>query len=149
MAHRQKNEDARVIEDDDAIGATLAHYAGPTPDAQAMANATLVVWQLIRTHLTPMIGERGVDVLLSRALHLASTTYAGLGIDGIHDSIELQRHVQAALAGQTADRAGQASHCLLTIFTELLADLIGDSLTARLLAPVWATPPDRTEESAP
>ena len=43
-----------------------------------------------------------------------------------------------------------ASFALLVTFTELLATLIGESLTDRLLDPVWAPPkPEARQETAP
>jgi hypothetical protein len=44
------------------------------------------------------------------------------------------------LTGQLASTAAEASYMLLLTFTELLATLIGESLTTRILAPVWAPP---------
>jgi hypothetical protein len=46
----------------------------------------------------------------------------------------------ACLAAQHTGTAQEAAFTLLLTFTELLATLIGESLTERLLAPVWARP---------
>jgi hypothetical protein len=46
----------------------------------------------------------------------------------------------ACLASQHTAAAAEAVYALLLTFTELLATLIGESLTERLLAPVWARP---------
>jgi len=44
----------------------------------------------------------------------------------------------ACLAAQQTAAAAEAAGALLLTFAELLATLIGESLTERLLAPVWA-----------
>ncbi|MEJ1962285.1 MAG: hypothetical protein WDO56_12345 [Gammaproteobacteria bacterium] len=91
--------------------------------------------------LAPVIGARGVDVLFRRALHLTSTAFPWLQLARDHEGgIAVLESVTMRLAGQEASSAAEASHALLVTFTELLATLIGETLTERLLGPVWAPP---------
>ena len=119
----------------DAIRATLTQRAGGDPDASAIAEATLNTWHQVAARLAPVIGARGVDVLFSRSLHLTSSAFPWLAITGDHgDSAALLASLKARLAGRETDAATEASHALLVTFTELLATLIGESLTERLLS---------------
>ncbi len=123
----------------EAVGLTLARRRGPTGHAQAVADATVETFREVAARLSPVVGDRGVDVLLRRALHLTSTAFPWLDLaqeegDGAAPLTALHAHLATRDARSAAD-AGQA---LLVTFTELLATLIGTPLTRRLLAPVWA-----------
>lgn len=135
----------------EAIRGTLAQGAGDSPDATAIAEAALDTWRRVADRLTPVIGARGVDALFSRSLHVTSKTFPWLAVagdDGSHAA--LLTGLKARLADQETAAAAEASHALLVNFTELLATLIGASLTGRLLAPVWLlSPPEPEQESAP
>ena len=129
----------------------LAQSAGEAPDASAIAEATLSTWRQVMDQLAPVIGARGVDALFSRSLHVTSKAFPWLAMAG-NDGNGAARlaSLKARLAGQETAAAAEASHTLLVNFTELLATLIGASLTERLLAPVWLPPPPESEqESAP
>ena len=134
----------------DAIRASLAQRAGDDPDASAIAQATLDIWQQVAERLEPVIGARGVDALLGRALYLTSRSFPWLAMTGNGgESPILLASFQTRLAGGETIAAAQAGHALLATFTELLANLIGESLTERLLAPVWVAPsPDPERKNA-
>jgi hypothetical protein len=125
----------------EAIRTTLGQRAGRLPDADATAEATAVTWRLLATQLAPVIGARGLDVLFSRALHQTSAGFPWLtvAVDRGGSASPLPS-LMVCLTGQHAATAAEASYTLLLTFTELLAVLIGESLTTRLLAPVWAPP---------
>jgi len=135
----------------EAIRGTLARSAGDSPDASAIAEATLNTWRQVTDRLAPVIGARGVDALFSRSLHVTSKTFPWLAMAGNDgSSATLLASLKLRLAGQETAAAAQASYSLLVNFTELLATLIGASLTERLLAPVWRPPsPESEQESAP
>ncbi|OGT95774.1 MAG: hypothetical protein A2X80_01075 [Geobacteraceae bacterium GWB2_52_12] len=88
--------------------------------------------------LTPVIGVKGVDMLFKRTLHVTSLTFPWLAIaEGHKNSDALLADLKARLASRETEDAVEASYTLLVTFTELLATLIGLSLTERLLRPVW------------
>jgi len=136
---------------DEAIRGTLAQGAGEAPDASAIAEATLNTWRQVMDRLAPVIGAGGVDALFSRSLHVTSKTFPWLAMAGNNgSSAALLASLKVRLAGQETAAAAEASDVLLVNFTELLATLIGASLTERLLAPVWRPPsPESEQESAP
>jgi hypothetical protein len=96
---------------------------------------------LVATQLAPVIGARGFEALFGRALHMTSTTFPWLEV-GANRSVGASPlpSLEGCLAGQNPAAAAEASYTLLLTFTELLTTLIGESLTTRLLAPVWASP---------
>jgi len=133
----------------EAIRTALAQHAG-LPGADVMVEATAATWRLVAAQLAPVIGARGFEVLFGRALHMTSTTFPWLVVSADHGGSEspLPR-LERCLARQDPAAAAKASYTLLLKFTELLMTLIGESLTARLLAPVWAGPSlSSTQESA-
>lgn len=126
----------------DVIRETLARHAGDSPDTKAIAAATLDTWHQVSARLAPVIGARGVDALFSRALYLTSVNFPWLAISAEQgDSASQLASFGARLEVQETAAAMGAGQALMTTFVELLASLIGESLTARLLNPVWERPP--------
>ena len=127
----------------------VAQCAGSVLDATAIAAATVAIWQQIAARLTPVIGARGVDVLFNRTLHLTSMSIPCLAIVGDRGrgTVPIDG-IGARLGRQDAPVAAAASREFLFTFTVLLATLIGDSLTDRLLGPVWALPVPASERES-
>ncbi len=125
----------------EAICGTLAHRAGAAPDAGAVAQATVEIWQQMAQCLAPVIGARGVDALFGRSLLLAGKNYPWLAVAGIRGGsdtalVELRSCIESREPAVAVD----AGCNLLSVFTVLLAGLIGDALTGRLLDAVLSPP---------
>ena len=131
----------------EAIRRTLAQGAGEALDANVIAEATLSAWRQVVARLAPVIGAHGVDVLFSRSLHVTSKTFPWLVMvqNGGNSAAQLVS-LKACLADRESTAAAEASYALLVNFTELLATLIGTSLTERLLTPVWLPPSPKSEQ---
>jgi hypothetical protein len=88
--------------------------------------------------LSGVIGQRGCAALFQRSLHLASSDYPWLGAaySGAAESGAFGA-LRSVLAQQTPEQAAAAHDSLLQTFLDLLADLIGESLTRRLLQAAW------------
>jgi hypothetical protein len=100
------------------------------------------MWRLVVAELTPVIGARTLDVLYSRALHQTSSVFPWLSVAVDRGgSASPLPSLMACLARQHSAAATEASFMLLSTFSDLLTLLIGESLTVRLLAPVWVGPP--------
>lgn len=124
----------------EAIQGTLAHRVGGPPDASAVAEAILSIWRKVVAQLEPVIGGRGVDVIFERSLQMASAAFPWLAIAGAHEgSAALLASLKVRLEGREPNDAAEAGYTLLVAFTELLATMIGESLTVRLLEPVWVS----------
>lgn len=134
----------------EAIRGALARGAGEAADARAVAEATLRTGREMSARLAPVIGARGVDVLFGRALHLTSAAFpwlAGTALDA-DEGAQLERAGRRLGAAEPAV-AAEAGSALLLTFAELLESLIGESLTGRLLDPVWAPPSPASEKGNP
>jgi hypothetical protein len=66
------------------------------------------------------------------------------GEDGASDVVFAR--LREVLARQERTVAAEASYTLLVTFTELLATLIGESLTETLLSSVWVPASPRTDQ---
>jgi hypothetical protein len=129
------------------IRRVLISQAGTAPDAGMVAEATLNIWRQIAALLTPIIGDRGVEVLFRRALQLTSRAFPCLVVsEDQGDRAVLLANLKAKLAANATNDAMEAGHALLVTFTELLSNLIGESLTERLLSPVLASPAPISEQ---
>lgn len=115
--------------------------AGSAADASAVAEASIITWHAVNLRLAPVIGVQGVDVLFRRSLHLTSKTFPWLVVAGYEGSNKvLLTSLQARVASCETELAIEASVALLATFSGLLESLIGESLTERLLAPIWMPP---------
>lgn len=130
----------------EAIRTMLVRRTGSACDASVIAETTIDIWHQMAARLAPVIGARGVDVLFNRALHQTSTAFSWLPVTGGHEGSVLRlTSLKTHLAGQETATALQGSSALLSTVTELLANLIGESLTERLLYSIW-TPPSPVSE---
>lgn len=126
----------------EAIRIMLMQRTGSASDTNAIAQATVDIWHQMAAQLAPVIGARGVEVIFSRALHQISSAFPWLAIAGDQGDIAARlATLKAHFAGQDTATAAHGSSALLWTVTELLATLIGESLTERLLDPVWAPSP--------
>lgn len=131
----------------EAIRRTLAYHAGDIADASAIAEATLIIWHQMASRLLPVVGARGVDVLLDRSLYLTGNVSPLLAnsVDQ-GDRVAVLANIKTRLAGSQTNTAAEASYALFTTFSELLISLIGEPLTERLVGPVWSPPLPATEK---
>jgi hypothetical protein len=100
----------------------------------ALSDELLCPWQGIAAHLSPLIGESGFCALFLRTTRLVEKEFDWLASTESSKSIE--RSLRAL--GASYDSLGplEARACnatLLNTFTKLLADLIGEAITLRLL----------------
>lgn len=128
------------LDDRDRITEFLQGKVAAGASARQVADAVAEALQGIDEELTPVIGQRGVAALYKRALHLATQAHPWLPVaqEGIRAAMDLGA-LTTGLAQRESPDAAAAGAALLQTFHELLARLIGASLTERLLRPVWAT----------
>ncbi|MDR3670922.1 MAG: hypothetical protein P4L36_08760 [Holophaga sp.] len=128
-----------------AIRSALTQRLGPGTGAQA----ALGLWRDLALCLAPMIGTGGFDALFLRSLHLTLPAFPWLAGEPAERPVSLAG-LRARLESSDPDAAAEASLAMLVTFTDLLAIMIGQSLTDRLLDPVWAPPaPASSQETAP
>ena len=109
------------------------------PNAREVAEVIVSAWRESEDALCPIIGRGGVDALYRRSLLLTARSYPWLAEakspgPTITD-LELLKAVLIRQDRASADAGGRALH---QTFHELLANVIGESLTDRLLRSTWA-----------
>ncbi len=125
-----------------AIRKTLAQSAGEGSNARTVAEVAHSTWCEVTTHLAPVIGAGGVDALFHRSLHITRRSFPWLAVNGHNgNSAALFASITTSLASGDPDAAIEASSEFLLNFIELLTSLIGNSLTDRLLGPVFKLSP--------
>ncbi len=101
-----------------------------------IAERASTTWRHFDTVLSPIIGHGGVAALYRRSLFLVRAVHPWL--PGAHagalDPAEFAE-LESAVSGQSSHDAGVATEALVNNFRDLLSDLIGPSLTERLLRP--------------
>jgi hypothetical protein len=97
------------------------------------------VWTDLAEHLTPLIGAGGFCALYGRAARLAAAAdHWPDVVNGVRSVESLLLSINSNLASIAPEHAAVANFALLDSFTKLLAGLIGDGLTIRLLKSAWA-----------
>lgn len=106
---------------------------------ELIAGVVTDIWTEIERVLQPIVGHRGVAALYHRSLRVttAARPWLSPAYPGLLADIDLDA-LRAALVAQTPAEASAGALDQLEAFCTLLASLVGASLTARLLAPVWA-----------
>lgn len=119
--------------------APLAGRLGADAGIEQVVGAILAVWGEIEVVLAPIIGQRGVAALFHRSLQLSSAQYPWLrvGSGNALDAVDTAA-LEAALQQQSTVIAAAAGAALLQSVHDLLAGLVGATLTSRLLHSVWA-----------
>jgi hypothetical protein len=104
-----------------------------------IAQRTAALWRAVDGELSPVIGRRATEALHRRALFLARANLAWLPQPKEHDTLEdCLAQLSSALATRSVDEARLAMHALELGFHDLLASLIGPSLTTQLLRSAWS-----------
>jgi len=104
------------------------------PDSPAGSSALLQPWRRIAQHLCPLIGESGFCALFGRAVHVIGPDHAWLAPQQpCRAPDQLFAALEERMGLVDADHAAAANEALLQTFTQLLAALIGERLTRRLL----------------
>lgn len=130
-----------MASDDPPFQSTIDQLAGASMDAARTGDTAAIIWRRIEGALWPIIGHAGVAALFKRSLYLARGEHPCLAVmfdaKCAPNDFVLLRETLA----QQPDAAAAAAHAgLLRVFVGLLTNLIGRSLTERLLRSVWDHP---------
>jgi hypothetical protein len=108
-------------------------------DTAQVAETVLLLWAEIVAVLHPIVGHRGVAALYNRSLSLSTVAHPWLPSDpaGLLAALDLVA-LRTAMLQQTAAEAGAAADTQFRTFHTQLANLVGGTLTERLLGAVWA-----------
>jgi hypothetical protein len=97
-----------------------------------------LLWQRLCVELVPIIGDGGFASLYARSVNLAGAKFPWI----LNTETRQPLHASfsefiASLNNREATEAGEAIITLLIVFTDILATLIGLSLTTRILCSAW------------
>lgn len=118
----------------------LSHRVAAGGDAAQIADTVVATWKAIDTALSPIIGHGSVAVLYMRSLCLMVRPHPWLAItcEGAHVDMDMEALKSVLIERSSADAALAGGEILQT-FYELLASLVGPSLTEQLLRSVWTS----------
>ncbi len=141
MANSSANTSAPPATSSDGARIRASLASGGT-DAAQIAAALIAICARIDIALSPIIGARGVAALCKRSLHIAAQTH--LWLVGSNEDLQAaldHSTLRAAVAGQDSTEAAAGAQFLLQTFCVVLGQLVGDSLTERMLRSVWKDSP--------
>ena len=121
--------------------AIFARLGAEGADAGRIADPAVTTWRGLEAAFSPLIGQRGFAALFKRCLFLARTDHPWLA--AVYEGTQAPGDFTAlatALSQQTVSSAVGANSAMLQTFYDLLANLIGDALTQRLLRSVVEQP---------
>jgi hypothetical protein len=128
---------------EDMTNSTGTH--NPAPGSSELVQP----WRHIAQQLCPLIGDSGFCALFGRAVHVVGPEHAWLAPHQSCRSPELLfASLEQRMAAVDAKRAAAANDTLLRTFTQLLATLIGEALTQRVLSTAMATAKTTVEPQA-
>ena len=114
----------------------------PAPAHAGDERPGMAPWRRISEHLVPLIGELGFCALFRRAARLLAARYVWIDADASSKSaVALLAALEQAMGAIDAAEARIANEELLATFTRQLSAMVGDALTARLLATATDCPP--------
>lgn len=109
-----------------------------TQHAEKVVDAEIELWEQIAIQIISIVGEGGFNSLYARSAFLTRATFPWLET-GLTSPQAAQRFagLKLSLDGQTPAQASAANRLLLITFTDILASLIGEQLTNRILRTAW------------
>jgi hypothetical protein len=113
--------------------------SGLTSSHKEMAvDEAIQLWQLLASKLILIMGEIGQNALYTRTLCLTQPNFPFLKNASMEYGLDIRlESLKKCLAEQSLVLALQANHQLLVNFTDILATLIGEELTLRILRSAW------------
>lgn len=104
------------------------------------ADAGADLWRKMAAQLILIIGSGGFDSLYARSVYLGRATYPWLAAgSGPSETDHRFSSLETSLQMQSPSLARDANCLLLITFTDILASMIGERLTIRILDSAWAT----------
>jgi hypothetical protein len=133
----QRDDKERQLQSDD----------GPALPRTGASARQLRPWRRISVQLVALIGESGFCALFGRALRTLACRYEWLSVDPTRKSIDIMLGALERDLALVETAVGDIANSeLLNTFMKQLSSLIGEALTARLLAQAAAAGQDGPED---
>jgi hypothetical protein len=102
------------------------------------ASASIHLWHTMATQIISVVGQGGFQSLYSRSIFLTQRAYPWMANlpKGLPTDLSFPT-LRACLKEHPPAHAHDANTLLMLTFTDLLASLIGEQLTVRLLKTAW------------
>jgi hypothetical protein len=117
--------------------------------ADKVADASISLWAQMAAQIISIVGEGGFNALYARSVHLTQSTCPWLTASSLPPQTEHRfAKLKLNFESQTPAQAREANRVLLLTFTDILASLIGEQLTTRILCSAWGivTPDQSSKE---
>jgi len=103
-----------------------------------VVDAAITLWEQMATQIISIVGEEGFNSLYARSVFLTQPTFPWLAAGSLSPQTGRRfAELRTSLEEQLPAQASAANSLLLTIFTDILAGLIGEQLTAGILRSAW------------
>ena len=127
--------------DGNEIPASWERLAIRGADAGEIAEHAIALWRGMSDALSPIIGQSGLAALYQRSIYLTGVDHRCLqGAGELAAAPDSFAPLRAALAPLSGTEAARVASALAYTFRDLVAQLIGGSLSERLLQSVWISP---------
>lgn len=111
------------------------------------ADAAITLWEQMATQIISIVGEDGFNSLYARSVFLAQPTFPWLTPSALSQPNDQRfAELKKGLEEQTPSQAREANSLLLLTFTGILAALIGEPLTTRILCSAWGDEASTSKE---
>jgi hypothetical protein len=109
-----------------------------TQHTDAGADGAIRLWDLMATQIISIVGEGGFNALYARSVFLTQSSHPWLAADAPSPATGSRfADLKTSLQAQAPAQADAANMQLMITFTDILASLIGEPLTARILRTAW------------
>jgi len=108
------------------------------PHPEKGADAAIGLWEQMATQIISLVGEGGFNSLYARSVFLTQSTFPWLTASALSPQADHRfAQLKTSFEGQTPAEVHAANRLLLITFTDILAALIGEQLTTRILRLAW------------
>ena len=128
----------------DTLQRLIAARLAPVPSEEVVERAVRL-WGSLGSELIPIIGEAGFAIIYARSLHLNQSAFPWLPVGPVPNPVgPLFTSLATSLNERTPAETLEACQALFLTFTDMLAVLIGESITTSILRAAWG---DDTHEN--
>lgn len=121
----------------------------PLSHTEKLSDALVLVWDQISTEIISIVGEGGFNSLYARSVAITHATFPWLEFDTQSPQDFRFSALKMCFESQTPDKAREANALLLITFTDIMASLIGETLTTSILRLAWGSETlERTNEES-
>lgn len=105
---------------------------------EKFADVEINLWEQMATQIISIVGEAGFNSLFARSIFLTQSTYPWLAASSESPHTDQRfAELKTSFEGQMPAQVSDANSLLLITFTDILAALIGEQLTTRILRSAW------------